>query len=122
MLASGRVLNLVYGEAYWATPWWPTPVAGISFTGRRPWLAHPQCRLGTPCPAATGDGRKNPLVVLDDCDPEFAASVAAIGGFGLTGQACTATSRVICTPGIYEGWSRRSSPNGTLPAGRRPDG
>lgn len=45
-------------------------------------------------------GGKNALVVLDDADPEVAARIAAAGGFGLTGQACTATSRVICTPGI----------------------
>ena len=47
-------------------------------------------------------GGKNPLVVLDDADPERAAQIAAAGAFGLTGQACTATSRVICTPGIRE--------------------
>jgi acyl-CoA reductase-like NAD-dependent aldehyde dehydrogenase len=47
-------------------------------------------------------GGKNPLVVLDDADPLVAARIAAAGGFGLTGQACTATSRVICTPGIRE--------------------
>ncbi|MDT5028283.1 MAG: alpha-ketoglutaric semialdehyde dehydrogenase, partial [Micromonosporaceae bacterium] len=40
--------------------------------------------------------------VLDDADPLVAARIAAAGGFGLTGQACTATSRVICTPGIRE--------------------
>jgi aldehyde dehydrogenase (NAD+) len=45
-------------------------------------------------------GGKNALVVLDDADPVAAARIAAAGGFGLTGQACTATSRVICTPGI----------------------
>jgi len=42
-------------------------------------------------------GGKNALVVLDDADPTVAARIAAAGGFGLTGQACTATSRVICT-------------------------
>jgi acyl-CoA reductase-like NAD-dependent aldehyde dehydrogenase len=47
-------------------------------------------------------GGKNPLVVLDDADVERAAQIAAQGGFGLTGQACTATSRVIATPGIAE--------------------
>lgn len=47
-------------------------------------------------------GGKNALVVLDDADPEVAAGVAAAGGWGLTGQACTATSRVICTPGIHD--------------------
>jgi aldehyde dehydrogenase (NAD+) len=47
-------------------------------------------------------GGKNPLVVLDDADPATAARIAAMSGFGLTGQACTATSRVICTPGIHD--------------------
>ncbi len=46
-------------------------------------------------------GGKNALVVLDDADPVRAAQIAAAGAFGLTGQACTATSRVICTPGAY---------------------
>ncbi|MGC0367396.1 acyl-CoA reductase-like NAD-dependent aldehyde dehydrogenase [Rhodococcus sp. 27YEA15] len=47
-------------------------------------------------------GGKNPLVVLDDADPVRAAAIAASGAFGLTGQACTATSRVIATPGIHD--------------------
>ena len=47
-------------------------------------------------------GGKNALVVLDDADPGAAADVAAAGGWALTGQACTATSRVICTPGIHD--------------------
>lgn len=45
-------------------------------------------------------GGKNPVVVLDDADPQVAADIAASSAFGLTGQACTATSRVVCTPGI----------------------
>ena len=40
--------------------------------------------------------------MLDDADPVRAAQIAAAGAFGLTGQACTATSRVICTPRAYE--------------------
>jgi aldehyde dehydrogenase (NAD+) len=47
-------------------------------------------------------GGKNPVVVLDDADPDRAADIIATGAFGLTGQACTATSRVICTPSIYD--------------------
>jgi aldehyde dehydrogenase (NAD+) len=47
-------------------------------------------------------GGKNALVVLDDADPAFAAQVAAQGGYGLTGQACTATSRVICTRAAHD--------------------
>jgi alpha-ketoglutaric semialdehyde dehydrogenase len=45
-------------------------------------------------------GGKNATVVLDDADPAAAAQIVAAGAFGLTGQACTATSRLICTPGI----------------------
>jgi acyl-CoA reductase-like NAD-dependent aldehyde dehydrogenase len=78
-------------------------VAAISFTGSTvvglgiqaaaaPRLARTQLEMGG----------KNALVVLDDADPARAASIAAAGGFGLTGQACTATSRVICTPGIHD--------------------
>lgn len=40
-------------------------------------------------------GGKNTMVVLPDADPEFAADLCVRGAFGLTGQACTATSRVI---------------------------
>ncbi|HVV22223.1 MAG TPA: aldehyde dehydrogenase family protein [Pseudonocardiaceae bacterium] len=47
-------------------------------------------------------GGKNPLVVLDDAEPALAARIAAESGFGATGQTCTATSRVICTPGIHD--------------------
>jgi aldehyde dehydrogenase (NAD+) len=76
-------------------------VAGVSFTGsvavgRRihelasARMARVQLEMGG----------KNPLVVLDDADPDQAARVAAAGAFALTGQACTATSRVLVTPRI----------------------
>ncbi|MFV0253252.1 MAG: aldehyde dehydrogenase family protein [Beutenbergiaceae bacterium] len=45
-------------------------------------------------------GGKNGVLVLDDADPHRAAQVVASGAFALTGQACTATSRVYVTPGI----------------------
>jgi aldehyde dehydrogenase (NAD+) len=40
-------------------------------------------------------GGKNPTIVLADADLELAANLIVRAGFGLTGQACTATSRVI---------------------------
>jgi len=40
-------------------------------------------------------GGKNPLLVMEDADVEQAAELAIKGGFELTGQACTGTSRVI---------------------------
>lgn len=46
-------------------------------------------------PALLEMGGKNPLLVLDDADLDEAAELAVRGAFGQTGQACTATSRVI---------------------------
>src|SRR3989338_6249664 len=40
-------------------------------------------------------GGKNPIIVMDDADVELAVEGAVWGGFGTTGQRCTAASRVI---------------------------
>lgn len=40
-------------------------------------------------------GGKNPTIVLADADLDLAAGLVVRAGFGLTGQACTATSRVL---------------------------
>ena len=45
-------------------------------------------------------GGKNPVVVLDDADLELAAQGIIQGAYGSTGQRCTATSRVVVTPGV----------------------
>lgn len=47
-------------------------------------------------------GGKNPTVVLDDADLPLAVDLVVRSGFGLTGQACTATSRVIVQEGIAD--------------------
>lgn len=47
-------------------------------------------------------GGKNPTIVLDDADLELAVRLAVVGGFALTGQSCTATSRVIVEEGIAD--------------------
>lgn len=47
-------------------------------------------------------GGKNPLVVLDDADIHNAVRIAIDACFGSTGQRCTASSRVIVTPGIHD--------------------
>jgi acyl-CoA reductase-like NAD-dependent aldehyde dehydrogenase len=47
-------------------------------------------------------GGKNPTIVLDDADLELAVKLSVMGGFGLTGQSCTATSRVIVEEGIAD--------------------
>ncbi|HET8589273.1 MAG TPA: aldehyde dehydrogenase family protein [Nakamurella sp.] len=99
------VLNIVngkgsvVGEALCSHP----GVAAVSFTGSTAVGEHirevVQSRRGR---VQLEMGGKNALVVLDDADPVVAAKVAAAGGFGLTGQACTATSRTIVTEGIHD--------------------
>jgi aldehyde dehydrogenase (NAD+) len=54
-------------------------------------------------------GGKNPVVVAADADLDLAAKTAAIGGFGLTGQACTATSRVIVEKPVLAEFTARLS-------------
>ncbi len=78
-------------------------VAGVSFTGStgvgnaiRDVLNARHARVQLEM------GGKNAYLVLDDADPDRAAQIVAAGGFGLTGQACTATSRVYVTPGVRD--------------------
>jgi aldehyde dehydrogenase (NAD+) len=47
-------------------------------------------------------GGKNAYLILDDADVASAAKIVASGGFSLTGQACTATSRVYVTSGVRD--------------------
>ena len=47
-------------------------------------------------------GGKAPVVVFDDADLEAAAEGIATAGFFNAGQDCTAATRVIASPGIYD--------------------
>jgi aldehyde dehydrogenase (NAD+) len=47
-------------------------------------------------------GGKNPVVVMPDADLDRAAQIIVKGAFGLSGQACTGTSRVIALAPVYE--------------------
>jgi alpha-ketoglutaric semialdehyde dehydrogenase len=47
-------------------------------------------------------GGKNPTVVLNDADPDYAADVLVNGAFFSTGQKCTACSRAVIEKGVYE--------------------
>jgi aldehyde dehydrogenase (NAD+) len=52
-------------------------------------------------------GGKNPTIVLADADLDLAATLVAKAGFGLTGQACTATSRAIVERSVYEAFTEK---------------
>lgn len=47
-------------------------------------------------------GGKNSIIVLDDADLATAVEAIMDSAFGSTGQRCTATSRIIVTPGIHD--------------------
>jgi alpha-ketoglutaric semialdehyde dehydrogenase len=52
-------------------------------------------------------GGKNAIVVLDDANLELAVEGAVWGGFGTTGQRCTASSRVIVQKKVYKEFVER---------------
>ncbi|GAA1029855.1 gamma-aminobutyraldehyde dehydrogenase [Virgisporangium ochraceum] len=47
-------------------------------------------------------GGKAPVVVFDDADLSAAAEAIAVGGYFNAGQDCTAATRVLAAPGIYD--------------------
>ena len=52
-------------------------------------------------------GGKNAVIVLEDADLDLAVESVAWGGFGTTGQRCTATSRVIVHRAVQQAFSDR---------------
>ena len=52
-------------------------------------------------------GGKNPTIVLADADLDLAATLVIRAGFGLTGQACTATSRVIVDKSVVAAFTEK---------------
>jgi len=47
-------------------------------------------------------GGKAPVIVFDDADPAAVAEGIKIGGYWNSGQDCTAASRIVAGPGIYD--------------------
>jgi acyl-CoA reductase-like NAD-dependent aldehyde dehydrogenase len=71
-------------------------VNGISFTGSQITGAKVyQNAIKNMARVQLEMGGKNALVILKDADLDLAIKLSITGGFGLTGQACTATSRII---------------------------
>jgi aldehyde dehydrogenase (NAD+) len=78
-------------------------VRGVSFTGSYAVGSALYSRATARMARAQVEmGGKNPLVVLADADLDLAVRLAVMGGFGLTGQACTATSRVIVEEAVAD--------------------
>ncbi|MDA4135216.1 MAG: aldehyde dehydrogenase family protein, partial [Thaumarchaeota archaeon] len=52
-------------------------------------------------------GGKNPTVVMDDSDLENASDIVMKAAFGVTGQSCSATERVIVHTAVYDAFLKR---------------
>lgn len=92
------VLNLVHGhgEGVGDALVGHRDVNVVSFTGSSAVGEKIEALCGTlHRPVCTETGGKNPLIVMDDADLDLAIEGALWGGFGTSGQRCTAASRVI---------------------------
>jgi aldehyde dehydrogenase (NAD+) len=97
-------LALVHGHAEAGQALVTDPrVAAVTFTGStavgesihasiKPWVRS-QLEMGG----------KNAIVVWEDADLDRAAAIVAKGAFGLSGQACTGTSRVVVHESVVNG-------------------
>ncbi|MBI3594918.1 MAG: aldehyde dehydrogenase family protein [Nitrospirae bacterium] len=99
------VLNLVHGEgnvvgsAIVKHP----DIQAVSFTGS----SETGSILEGICgilhkPISTETGGKNPIIVMEDANLDLAVDGALWGGFGTTGQRCTAASRVIVHEAVHD--------------------
>ena len=98
------VLTVVYGGASVAAPLCAhVGVAAVTFTGSVATGALVRVAVtGRGARLQMEMGGKNAVLVSDDADPTVAARIIAAGAFGLTGQACTATSRVVGSPAVLD--------------------
>jgi aldehyde dehydrogenase (NAD+) len=102
------VINLVIGggAAVGNTLAESRDVQGLSFTGSYDVGTHIYAKTAKNLVRTQLEmGGKNPTVVLNDADLKLAVDIVVRGGFGLTGQACTATSRVVVEDGIAEAFT-----------------
>jgi acyl-CoA reductase-like NAD-dependent aldehyde dehydrogenase len=104
------VLNVVVGEGAAVGGELATnpSVVALSFTGSYA-IGHKIYQQLAPrmARAQMEMGGKNPTIVLADADLDLAARLVSIAGFGLTGQACTATSRVIVEKSVADAFVQK---------------
>jgi aldehyde dehydrogenase (NAD+) len=83
-------------------------IKAVSFTGSHP-VGHKiyQQLADRMVRAQMEMGSKNPTIVLEDADLDLAVNLVMRAGFGLTGQACTATSRVIVERPVLKAFTEK---------------
>ncbi len=98
------VLNLVHGTGEETGEYLATHpgIDGVSFTGSTA-VGEKLARM---CGALDKEvscemGGKNAIIVMDDAKLELAVEGAIWGGFGTTGQRCTAASRIVAHEAVY---------------------
>ncbi len=98
------VINIVHGARETAEAILEHPlIRSISFVGSTAAARHVYARA-----AANGKrvqcqgGAKNPIVILEDCDLELTATIAAESAFGCAGQRCLASSLAIPVGSAHE--------------------
>lgn len=104
------VLNVVIGEGRTAGQELASnpSVVALSFTGSHGVGTGIYRQLAERMARAQMEmGGKNPTIVLADADLDLAATLVAKAGFGLTGQACTATSRAIVESSVLQPFTER---------------
>ncbi|RBM12616.1 aldehyde dehydrogenase [Prauserella sp. PE36] len=77
-------------------------VAAVTFTGSTAVGGRIHGAVGPARRCQLEMGGKNPVVVLEDADLDRAAGLVVAGAFGLSGQACTGTSRVIAHDAVHD--------------------
>ena len=65
-------------------------------------------------------GGKAPVIVFDDADPAAVADGIRIAGYWNSGQDCTAASRIVAGPKVYDKLLDELVPRGRVAQGRRP--
>lgn len=103
------VLNFLTGSAAEVGPaiTEAPAVRAISFTGST--RAGEQIHRAVPLTTRTQMelGGKNPLIVMEDADLDQAVELVVKGGFSLSGQACTGTSRVLVAEAVKQDFTAR---------------
>lgn len=103
------VLNFITGRAGDVGPIITTSraICAISFTGSTQAGMHIQRTVHLTTRLQMELGGKNPLIVMEDADLDLAVDLAVKGGFSLTGQACTGTSRLIVVSAVKAAFTQK---------------
>lgn len=98
------VLNLVHGSGPEVGEHLVTHpgIDAVSFTGSSATGEHLEALCGgLHRPISAEMGGKNAIIIMDDANLDLAVEGALWGGFGTTGQRCTAASRLVVHEGVY---------------------